>query len=477
MRRFTPRLTDVRPALVGVALVAAVACTAAAEPTHELLLTNGDTVKVEILEETETEMRVRIYYGSLSAPRTFRRSEIITRTALDADGAPADDATRPEAVAETRRDDARRDDAIPVYAFELDGELGWDISPTPLREKMAEARKAGAEIVIIKLDNDRRGVPEWVDEALVADEGAFDTLFFASELVPTLTSEVRADWPTQPRIVFWVHRAMEGMAFIPLLKPDIYFTSDGRMGGVGNLDELFGSTGDEVVRDKQKSLRQGQVEGYAIEGGHNTAIVRAMTKRSISLWYRIENGLPVFDERTDNSPPIGGGWVQLTDDGQDERADTDRQIVRLEGNDTLTLNADTARKIGFSDGTANTMEDLLFELGIEDRAYLIDDADGDGLADGADRIGETWTRGLTSALRTLRNIDRDIANIRIPENAGDRAEQIREAQTLRILKRAVQLLQRYEEVFDPDEQWRVNLELRIQQIENDIRRRRIGGGG
>ena len=110
-------------------------------------------------------------------------------------------------------------------------------------------------------------------------------------------------------------------------------------------------------------------------------------------------------------------------------------------------------------------------------ALIIDDNDGDGLADSADRIGQTWGRGLTSALRTLRNMERDIANIRIPENAGDRAQQIRESQTLRILRRAIQLLNRYEEVFDPNEQWRVNLELRIQQIENEIRRRRIGGGG
>lgn len=469
------RCTHIRPTLLAGALAASVAFGAVAEPTHELLLTTGDTVKVEILEETETQIKVNVYYGSLSAPRTFQRSEIITTTALTADGTPATDA--PRAAAANNTSTKRPADAVPVYAFELDGELGWDISPTPVREKMAEAREAGAEIVIIKLDNDRRGVPEWVDEALVADEGAFDTLFFASELVPSLTSEVRADWKNQPRIVFWVERAMEGMAFIPLLKPDIYFTSDGRMGGVGNLDELFGSTGDEVVRDKQKSLRQGQVEGYAIEGGHNTAIVRAMTKRSISLWFRLENGLPVFDERTDNTPPIGGGWIQLTDDGQDDREDTDRQIVRLEGNDTLTLDADTAFKIGFSDGTANSIEDLLFELGIEDRAYLIDDENGDGLADGSERIGETWNRGLTSALRTLRNIDRDIANIRVPENAGDRAQQIREAQTLRILKRAIQLLNRYEEVFDPNENWRVDLELRIQQIENEIRRRRIGGGG
>ena len=113
--------------------------------------------------------------------------------------------------------------------------MGWDISPTPLRKRMAEAREAGAEYVIIKFDNERRGVPEWVSESVIADEADFDTLFFAESLVPALTSEVRADWREQPKIVFWIERAMEGMAFIPLHNLDIYFTSDGRMGGVGML--------------------------------------------------------------------------------------------------------------------------------------------------------------------------------------------------------------------------------------------------
>lgn len=475
------RINDLRPRLLGAALATAVACTAAAEPTHELLLTNGDTVKVEILEETEKQIKVNIFYGTLSAPRTFDRSEVITTTALSADGTAAATASAAPAEDEADATTERRSDAIPVYAFELAGELGWDISPTPLRQHMAKAREADAQYVIVKIDNERfrSGLPPWIDESMIDDVGQFDSLFFAEGLVAPLTFEVQADWQNEPTIVFWVERAMDGMAFIPLLKEDIYFTSDGRMGGVGNLDNLF-SSGDEVVIDKQKSLRLGQVEGYAIEGGHDPAIVRAMTKQSIALWFRYENGVPVFHERLDNNPPppsMGAGWERLTDTGEDEFADADAMVVRFMGNDTLNFNADTARKINFSKGTADTMDDLLFELGIEDRAYIVDDADGDGFADSAERIGETWSRGLVSARRTLQNIDRDIANIRVPENAGDRAQQIRDSQTLRILRRAIQLLNRYEEVFDPNEQWRVNLELRIQQIENEIRRRRIGGGG
>src|SRR5690606_8060666 len=86
------------------------------------------------------------------------------------------------------------------------------------------------------------------------DQGEFEEYSIAEAIHPAFTSEMRAKWEKQPQVVFWVERAMSGMAFLPLVKNDIYFTSDGRMGGVGGLDELFGSMGDEVVRDKQKSL-------------------------------------------------------------------------------------------------------------------------------------------------------------------------------------------------------------------------------
>ncbi|MEO1584116.1 MAG: hypothetical protein AAFR96_06035 [Planctomycetota bacterium] len=461
-------------------LAAAVASSAAAEPTHEILLTNGNTVKVEILEENGATVRVNLYAGPLAAERTFARSEIITITEISADSTDTAASVDADATPDTRRgtdDNDRPADAVPVYAFELDGELGWDITYTPIKDRMTLAREAGAEYVIIKLDNDRRAF-RGVDEELIDDIGTFGDIFAARDIVPALTSEVIADWDEQPTIVIWVERALEGVAFLPMLKKDIYFTSDGRMGGIGNLDDLYGSTGDEVVRDKLESANRAVMEGFAIEGGHDPVISRAMAMKSVALWYRIENGEPVFMEKFDNAPPLGGGWQRLTDTGEDEFQDTDVDIVRLQGNDTLSLDADTAFKIGFSKGTADSLDDLLFELGIEDRAYILNDKDDDGFADDAERVGQVWGRGLTSALRTLQNMERDIAGIRVPDTAdGERRQAIVESRTIRILQRCVQLATKYAEVFDPNEAYRVNLELRIQQIENEQRRRRIGGGG
>lgn len=448
-----------------------------AEPTHEILLTNGTTVKVEILSETETEVSAKLYVGSMSAPRTFQRSEIIQISELTADGTPADETIRPAAASAS----AASSDTIPeghlgVFVIELNGDFGWDISKTPVQEAMQQARSAKADVVIVKLNNNWRSINEDFKDERFDDEGNFDDVFTAEQIIPSFTTLPRADWDREPRIVFWVDRAMSGAAFLPLLKSDIYFTSNGRMGGVGNLDELFGSTGDEVVRDKQKSLRQGQVEGYAIEGGHDPVIVRAMTKRSVVLWYRLRSGKTEFHEG--EQAPDDGGWIQLTDNGEEANRDTDEQIVRLEGNDTLNLDAETAFKIGLSKGTADTVDDLLFQLGIDDRAVVLGDSDSDGLSDAGERVSDTWSEGITSALRTLRMLQFDLDNVPTPELRNDptgvKARNAVRGQQIRIIDRAIQLLNKYGEVLDPNEQNRVGLELRRQQIENEKRRDRIG---
>lgn len=438
-----------------------------AEPTHELLLTTGKTVKVEILEENADEIKTKLYIGSMSAAKTYQRSEIITITELghspENDMAMSGDA----AVASDSFDEGIPENALRVYVMELSGRLGWDISKTPVENAVEKAREMNADVIVVKLNNDWKRLEGFTDE-LTDDQGEFEGYRQAEAIHPVFTSEMRANWDTQPQVVFWVERAMSGMAFLPLIKNDIYFTSDGRLGGVGDLDELFGSMGDEVVRDKQKSLRLAYVKGMAIEGGHNSKLVLAMTKKSYVLSYRIENGVPVYLE---GEAP--GGWILLTDDGKDENADTDHDIVRNLGNDALTFNADLAYKLQLSKGTADTLDDLFFEMGIEDRAVVIGDEDDDGEADAARYELDKWSEGITRALRRLRRLQFDIANVEVREQRNDddgsKARNAARGQRIRLINQGIALLNKYGEVLDPGEQIRVNFELQKQQIDNERR--------
>ncbi|HED54241.1 MAG TPA: hypothetical protein ENJ00_08575 [Phycisphaerales bacterium] len=457
-------------------------CAIAEGPTHEILLTNGQTVKVSIVKESPREVEVMVYVGNLSAPRTYQRSEIISITELshspsaEDDGAEASDES---AVTMTRVSSSDADipaDAVKVFVIELKGKFGFDVSVTPVRKAMDRARELGADVVIVKCNNDWKTLEGFTDEK-TDDEGKFEEYRFAEAIAPVFTTDTITKWEKEPQVVFWVERAMSGMAFLPMVKPDIYFTSDGRMGGVGDLDSLFDGVGDEVVRDKQKSLRLGHVEGMAIEGGHDPKLIRAMTRKSYVLSYRIVGGEPEYLE---GEAP---GWELLTDDGKDENADTDRDLVRGLGNDALTFTADLAKKLGVSKGTADTLDDLLFEMGIDDRAYILDDSDEDGLSDKGQRELEDWSQGIARAQQKLRRLQFDIANVEVRPQRNDpdgsKARNSARGKRLRLINEAIGLLNRYGEVLDPGEQLRVQLELQKQQIENEKRleRTRRGGGG
>lgn len=462
--------------LAAMALPAApaLAHAALAEPTHELLLSTGQTVKVEILKDGQKEIEVMLYVGGMTAPRTYQRSEIVSITELShSPDATTDAAPEAKPVKASKSDEAIPEGAIKVFVMELGGSFGWDVSKTPVRDTVEKAREMGADIIVVKCNANWKELEGFTDE-LTDDQGEFEEYRIAEEIHPVFTSEMRAKWEKQPQVVFWIERAMSGMAFLPLVKNDIYFTSDGRLGGVGNLDELFGGMGDEVVRDKQKSLRQAYVEGMAIEGGHDPKLVRAMTKKSYVLSYRLENGKPVYLEGEEP------GWILLTDDGKDERADTDRDIVRNLGNDALTLDADLAYKLQLSKGTADTLDDLFFQMGIEDRAHVLGDADDDDETDIARRELDAWSTGIERAAQKLRRLRYDLDNVQVREQRNDpdgsKARNAARGQRTKLINEAIALLNKYGEVLDPGEQFRVFLELQRQQIENEKRREQIDRG-
>jgi len=444
------------------------------EPTHELLLSTGQTVKVEILKESDKEIEVNVYLGGMSAPRTYQRSEIVSITELGHSPKAETEAKAKEPALAAKTDEAIPANALRVYVMELGGTFGKDVSYTPVRDTIERAREMNADVIVVKCNANWKQLEGFTDE-LADDQGDFEEYRIAEAIHPVFTSEMRAKWEKQPKVVFWVERAMSGMAFLPLVKNDIYFTSDGRMGGVGTLDELFGGTGDEVVRDKQKSLRRAYVQGMAIEGGHDPKIVDAMISKKYVLSYRIENGKPVYLEGEEP------GWILLTDDGKDERADTDRDIVRGLGNDALTLDADLAYKLQVSKGTADTLDDLFFQMGIEDRAYVLDDENDDGETDIARRELDNWSTGIDRAIQKIRRLRYDLDNVQVRQQRNDpdgsKARNAARGQRTKLINEAIALLNKYGEVLDPGEQFRVRLELMRQQIENEKRLERINDRG
>lgn len=330
-----------------------------------------------------------------------------------------------------------------VYVLELTGIFAEDITQTPIREAIRDARNYQPDILVVMLNNTwdeslRGGLSE---TALGDDLAQFDMLFRAEDIEPIFTREIPTEWEKQPQIVFWVRQAMGGAAFLPFTIPTIYMHSDARIGGLGIVEEMFEGVGDEVVREKQRSLRLGHARGMFIQGGHDTRVLRAMAETSYILSYSNRGGRPELFERMPMSPDE----FLLTDDGgkpsplgaaASGTEDTDPQIVRGEGDDTLTLRPKQALDIGISKGTVDTLEQLMFELGIERNHEIVR---GRG-----QQIMDTWRQNIRKAPRQLERLFQEYND---PSDGGRRQLDARQTIGVQIakLREMDDIIRRYEE--------------------------------
>lgn len=414
-RRFGLTLAMVAAPLLAGALTAAAsapaapleAASVALEGGDKLLMRSGKIIEGELIEETATTVRFKVMVGSIAAEQVFQKSEILQIERGDAP-APEDEEPAKAKAADPVRE--AHPDAKKVYVIELKGKFGEDISQTPVRDAVKDAKKHGVDYLLVVVDNDWAVVEGLIDRPEDAEEGEFDELFRAEDIAPVLTTEIRKEWENPPKLVFWVKQAMGGAAFLPFICDTIYMHPEARWGGVGNLSIMFGSMGDEVVRQKQYSLRMGHAEGLANLGGYDYRILRAMARIEYVLSVKFEGGRPVLLE---NKMPENPDEYLLTDDGKEDRQDTDRQRVTGEGNDVLTLNAELAKKLLISKGTAATLDDVLYQMGISRQAKIVDGR--------SKYIMESWSRGLDDARRQLRRLITDYVRIQVGGDYDERS--------------------------------------------------------
>jgi hypothetical protein len=398
-----------------------------------LIFKDGKVFYGTVVSETATSVRFKGKVAGLDFETDYAKADIlqVKRGERKADGAASAEADPskgasiggtgapvPAASASTA--------AHRYYWIDLKGELGAQISQTPLREALDDARKNNANTILIEYD------PVWnIDPRDPLPELAanFDELFRAEAICEVFTDDIPKDWPVKPRIAMWVKDAMGGAAFLPIVVPELYFASEARMGGVGNLGELFDGVGDEVVRQKQRSLRLGHAEGWCIAGGYDFRLIRAMCFRNFVLSYRMEEGKPVLFE----GYPTNAGEELLTDDGKDQNADTASQVLRGDGgNDVLTINARLAGILGLSRRTVDTRDDLLAAMDI-----ALDSAEVKGRSK---NIMRDWDSGVQNTKRTLLRLIDDYREVRVQEPGDYNARSKARGQRRGILEQMLRLL-------------------------------------
>lgn len=410
---------------------------AAAAGADILIFRNGNTMTGTIISETATTIKFKGVVSGISFETEYDKRDILK--SVKSEVRPADAAATPAAApkAEKAGDPVvARTDGTKYYWIDLEGTFGEQISQTPLRECIADARKNNVDCVIITLDS------EWRQnsfEKLPDDVANFDEVFRAEQLAEIFTNDIPKNWSEKPpRVVFWVKQAMAGAALLPLVCPELYFSSDARMGGLGNLSGIFDGVGDDVVREKQRSLRLAHAEGWAINGGYDHRIIRAMARIEYELSYRMVNGKAELFEGV----PSSGNEFLLTDNGKESNADSVVDRVSGVGDDVLTLKADTAYTLGVSKKTVDTRSELLSAMDLDRTGVFIKGRSA--------QIMKDWVNGIESSKRRLKRLRDDYGDVQV-QQPGDYAARTRaRGQRTKILEEMLSVLKgKYGEGLSP----------------------------
>ncbi|TVQ30635.1 MAG: hypothetical protein EA376_12320 [Phycisphaeraceae bacterium] len=420
--------------------------TAEKSETKDIItLRTGTIIEGRILRETAEEVEILVIFRGMEAPTTYRKAEVLE---IRRDVPVRAVASETPAPAQRDRETSAReipDDAPRIYHMELKGNVGWDISKTPFESALDDAVSQDPDLIVIELD------------AGTHHEG-FDGLWAAEDLAPLVDQVIYRDGV---RVVFWIKRAEFGAAFLPFISPDMYFQDSGRLGGIGDLS--FFDVGDKLVNEKLISARLGAAEGFAIRGGYDPVLVRAMAIRDRWLAYRLEGGRPIYLEREPTeqekmTPADGGpGWTILTHNPSDRR--NRRRDAEVEGDPVLDLDADLAYRLGVSKGTANTLDDLLFELRVG-RDYKV-------LEGRANDILSRWRTEIDRAQHDFQRLNRELQEAQ-SRGRGQDARRALGVQR-RILEQMHGILSRYAEVLDPSGQLRAQISVQLEELRMTLR--------
>lgn len=416
--------------------------TTAAADEEDVLVMKGTNLEIRgtILEETDSKVRIKgVKYGipfeteyakaDILSIRRGKKTEGSNKTPATPAANPADTKTP---ARETKPEPAAAGDQVRVYYAELKGEFGTDITQTPIRRAIKDAQDNKADVIIFMLENEikmRDGSEVQNDVA-----GLFDQIFRAEAITPIFVEEIPKQWPKQPKVVFWVKQAMGGASLLPFVCPNIYMSSEARIGGIGYLTEMI-NRGDKVVADKQYSLRLGHARGWFIAGGYDPRLLHAMAVRDFVLSAKITGDSIEYFERM--ADPLKGEML-LTDDGAGANVDSMGDRVRAVGNDVLTLDSKTARTLRISKGTTDSLDDLMFQLGLDRTGKIIPGR--------SKQIMEGWSRDVADATKRLQALWREYNEVTVAEPGGfDERSKARSTQIAK-LNQMLELIRRYEEV-------------------------------
>ena len=251
-----------------------------------------------------------------------------------------------------------------VYVFPLIGQMGTDISEPIFKKLIEDAKKQQPDIIVLKLksaDIDR------INHLRNDDPSEFGLVNKMTEYRDMMKS-VHDELSGIPQVM-WVEDSVGVSGLAALAWDRMYMFSDARLGGLYQFKEMVEAQWqDDDVRSKMVAAWTGIMKGLTQLGNNPDVLADAL----------------IFSERTlsVNFEGRGAKWVNDT---------SGSWVVDSSADLPLNLSASVAEDILLSDGSADTLDDLMFLLGYREYTAI----------DSGEKLGKQFTEDWRKAMKNI----------------------------------------------------------------------------
>ena len=236
-----------------------------------------------------------------------------------------------------------------VYVVPFKGQFGTDIHPACYEDILKDLEAKRPDIIIFELESAD------IDRVEYMGEDPRDAGVFSAASDDTMMRKLLRDFKDKhgyAQQYMWVRDSVGYGSLLAFSWPNMYMAPSARLFGLSRVASFWTRVEDPEVRAKFREAAVAIINGFLSSGGYDLKIGEAMLRPEMLLSASYKGRKIEWREDTK------GHWVV---DGRDDA--------------TAGFSAESAEELGLSKGSADSLDELLFVLGIREFDRVPDDGE------------------------------------------------------------------------------------------------------
>lgn len=236
-----------------------------------------------------------------------------------------------------------------VYVVPFRGQFGTDIHPACYEDVLKDLEAKRPDIIIFELDSAD------IDRVEYMGEDPRNAGVFSAASDDTMMRKMLRDFKDKHSYAqqyMWVRDSVGYGSLLAFSWPDMYMAPNARLFGLSRVASFWTRVEDPEVRAKFREAAVAIINGFLSSGGYDLKIGEAMLRPEMLLSASYKGRKIEWREDTK------GNWVV---DGRDDA--------------TAGFSAESAEELGLSKGSADSLDELMFVLGIREFDRVPDDGE------------------------------------------------------------------------------------------------------